>query len=143
MSYTGFNAFFDTNILAYVFSENEPEKQKIAKNLINKWRPFGKIVISTQVLQELFVVLTQKLKPPMNDDIAANLIREYTRLKVVNINSDLILKAIEIKKKYKFSFWDALIAIAALEAKCRYLFSEDLKHGMKLETLEIINPFQT
>ncbi len=42
-------AFIDTNILIYLYSEDEIEKQQIAETLINKFLP----VISTQVLNEI------------------------------------------------------------------------------------------
>jgi len=40
------------------------------------------------------------------------------------------------------SSYDCLIIASALEANCKYLFSEDMQHGQIIEnTLKIINPF--
>ncbi|MCU4137963.1 MAG: hypothetical protein MW689_001534 [Thermodesulfobacteria bacterium] len=44
-----YKAFFDTNILAYEFDESDSEKRAVAVELINKWRPSGQMIISTQV----------------------------------------------------------------------------------------------
>ncbi|MCP3850969.1 MAG: PIN domain-containing protein [Gammaproteobacteria bacterium] len=52
-------AFFDTNVLAYAFDSNEPEKAETAKKLIAEYGSTGKLVLSTQVLQELYVTLTR------------------------------------------------------------------------------------
>ena len=49
------------------------------------------MIISTQVLQELYVVLTQKLKPPLKDEIAEEVIQNYSKLDVVIIEPSLIL----------------------------------------------------
>ena len=61
------------------------------------------------------------------------------------IDPSLILNGIGIKRKYKISFWDALIVAAAQRAGCKILFTEDLSHGMKIAGIvagiEIVNPF--
>ena len=53
------DAFFDTNILIYLYSIDEPEKQQIAlqkiKAIENRW-------ISTQVLSEISNTLYKKFK---------------------------------------------------------------------------------
>jgi len=136
-----YKAFFDTNILAYEFDKSEHRKQALVVDLINKWRPSGQMIISTQVLQELYVVLIQKLKPALKEEIAEEIIRNYSKLDVVIIDPSLILNGIGIKRKYKISFWDALIVAAAQRAGCKILFTEDLSHRMKIADIEIVNPF--
>ena len=136
-----YKAFFDTNILAYEFDKSEHRTQALAVNLINEWRPSGRMIISTQVLQELYVVLTQKLKPPLKEEIAEEIIQNYSKLDVVIVDPSLILNGISIKRKYKISFWDALIVAASRRAGCKILFTEDLSHGMRIEGIEIVNPF--
>jgi len=136
-----YKAFFDTNILAYEFDESNSKKRAVAVELINKWRPSGQMIISTQVLKELYVVLTKKLKPPLKEEIAEEVIRNYSKLEVVVLDPSLILEGIGIKRRYKISFWDALIVTAARKANCKILFTEDLSHGMKIDSIEIVNPF--
>jgi predicted nucleic acid-binding protein len=59
------------------------------------------------------------------------------------VNTSIIKKAIDIKSKYKFSFWDSLIVASALENKCGILYTEDLQHGQVIETnLKVVNPFK-
>ena len=98
-----YKAFFDTNILAYEFDERESRKRAIAIELINRWRPSGYMIISTQVLQELYVVLTQKLKPSLKEEIAEEVIRNYSKLDIITVEPSLIFEGIAIKR-IKFLF---------------------------------------
>lgn len=52
--------FLDTNILAYIFDSRDSKKQETAKKIFSELADSNKCVISTQVLQELFNVLTKK-----------------------------------------------------------------------------------
>ncbi len=56
--------FADTNVLVYAFDSSEPKKQNTAQNLLKNDGSQGRIILSTQVLQEFFVVVTHKL--PIN-----------------------------------------------------------------------------
>ena len=135
-----YKAFFDTNILVYEFERKEPKKKAIAKRLLAEWRPSGRMVISVQVLQELYVVLTRKMGIAEED--AASIVQQYAKLPtVIGADPALVLRGIEISQRYKISYWDALIVSAALRGGCRIIFTEDLSHGMKIEGIEIVNPF--
>lgn len=54
--------FIDTNMLVIALEKAEPEKQVKARELLRKTESDRLGVISTQVLQELYVVATRKLK---------------------------------------------------------------------------------
>jgi predicted nucleic acid-binding protein len=137
-----FKAFFDTNVLAYEYDLRNLKKQSVAKNLLDKWRASDNFVISTQVLQELYVVLTKKLISTMSGEEAEEIITTYSVFNVVTVTTETILRAIKIKKRYKLSFWDSVIVSAAVDGKCRILFTEDLSDGMKIEGIKIVNPFK-
>jgi predicted nucleic acid-binding protein len=62
------------------------------------------MIISTQVLQELYVVLTQKLKPSLKEDEVEEVIQNYSRLDIVILEPSLILEGVRIKRRYKISF---------------------------------------
>lgn len=58
------------------------------------------------------------------------------------IASEQFIKAIEIRGRYGFSYWDSLIVGTALLSGCSILYSEDMQHDQVIEnTLKIINPF--
>ena len=137
-----YKVFFDTNILAYAFDESSPGKNKQAKKLVSQWMPTGRMVISTQVLQELFVVLTKKLEPGLSSDNAAEVIKSLLSLEINIVGPNTILKTIKISKENTISFWDALIISSAFDSKCRILFTEDLNRGQIISGVQIENPFE-
>jgi len=60
------NAFVDTNILLYARDTSEPEKQPKAEALLKKLWKERSARISTQVLNEYYVNVTQKLNPGLS-----------------------------------------------------------------------------
>ena len=49
--------------------------------------------------------------------------------------------ALDIKKRYQTSYWDAAILAAAASAGCTTLLSEDLNNGQNYDFVCVINPF--
>jgi len=43
------------------------------------------------------------------------------------------LQALELRQKYSFSYYDALVVATALENNCTTLFSEDMQNNQKIE----------
>ena len=136
-----YKIFFDTNILAYAFDESSPERSEQAKELISQWMPTGRLVISTQVLQELFVVLTKKLEPRLSADNAVAVIESLLSLEINVVETDIILEAIKVSKENTISFWNALIISSASGSRCRVLFTEDLNRRQIISGVKIENPF--
>jgi len=51
-------------------------------------------------------------------------------------------KALDVRERYGFSWYDSLIVAAALVAGCQRLYSVDLQHNQLIEgQLRIVNPF--
>ena len=75
MNYMNAKVFIDTNILVYAFDSSEKEKQAIAQELLQAKGATGKIVLSTQVLQEFFVTVTRKLKTPLSINEASKTVQ--------------------------------------------------------------------
>ena len=134
-------SFFDTNVLVYMFDEGERGKQRRAMQLFEDAIDQGRALLSTQVLQEFFVVVTRRLSPPMPYELAGRVIRAFTALPIVQVDPDIIVNAIELTRRYRFSFWDGLIIEAALRGGAKTLYTEDLQHGQVIETLQVENPF--
>ena len=71
----------------------------------------------------------------------SNEFMEIFRFAVIT-KSDIWL-AMDIKKRYRFSYWDSLIIASALENSCSIIYSEDMQHCQVIEdNLKIINPFE-
>ena len=140
---TGYRAFFDTNIFAYLHDEENPEKRQIAKELLSRWFPTGRMVISTQVLQELYVVLTRKLSPPLSSEDALDEVKKLDMgARTVVVKPSMVFDAVRIHRENNISFWDALIVSSAVHGGCKVIFTEDLNHGQVIEGVRIENPFR-
>lgn len=133
-------SFVDTNILVYTDDLDSPEKQAIALDLFADLRRTGTGVLSTQVLQEYFVVATRKLGVPPS--IVRRKVELLGRFGLVVLDLEHILAAADLTRLRSISYWDALIVQAAKSANCGVLFTEDLAHGATFEGLEIVNPFE-
>lgn len=129
--------FFDTNIIIYLYSVDEPEKQYRSQALIDSHEG----IISMQVLNEFSNTLRKKFK--FEYDTIDSAIKELSEnFTIVTQSMGTISSAFNIAKRYGYSFYDCLIIATALEHDCKNLYSEDLQNNQVVEdTLTIINPF--
>jgi predicted nucleic acid-binding protein len=132
-------AFFDTNVLAYADDEDCPEKQAKAEELFYEHLRSGTAILSTQVLQEYFVVATKKLG--VEPETAQRKIELFGSCTVVRPDVSDVIAAIELHRLRRISFWDALIVHAARLAGANVLFSEDMPVGTTIGGVRIVNPF--
>lgn len=132
--------FFDTNVLLYADDADAGARRHIAQQHLEGALRDGTAVLSTQVLQEYFVVSTRKLGVPA--EMARQKIELLATMDLIHVGLELILGAIDLHRLHGISFWDALIVKAASAAGCRRLLSEDLHHGQKLDGVLVENPFR-
>ncbi|HUU02133.1 MAG TPA: PIN domain-containing protein [Myxococcota bacterium] len=133
--------FLDTNVLVHAFDDSNPEKKNRSLEILAQVGDKWQAVISTQVLQEFYVVVLRKLKRPLSENDAEGAIRRFAKLPIVLIDSPMIISAIKTSRENRMSLWDALIVQSALESNCRKLLTEDLQHGRQIASLQIENPF--
>lgn len=134
------SAFFDTNILVYLFDQSNPLKRKESARLFDHYFKAKHGYLSTQVLSEFFVVSTKKLKLLSEKD-AQNLVGDFLKTNLVIIDDHVMSTAMKISIAHQFSFWDALIIASASKAKAKLLYTEDLSHGQVVHGVQICNPF--
>lgn len=129
--------FVDTNIWIYLFSDDK--KSKYSRHVIDS--NFDNIIVSTQVLNELFNVIAIKHKLMSKTD-AKFIIKEIMENFYVSIvNTDTILKAIDLSNKYQLSYFDSLMIASALLENCSKFYSEDMHNGLLIENkFKIKNP---
>jgi predicted nucleic acid-binding protein len=134
------NVFFDTNVLIYIHDQRFPYKRDIARRIYLRHLYEKSIVISTQVLQEFYTILTSKIKqvPPKQ---AETLTAQLAELYVVSIQPAHVLEAISLHTRHRLSFWDSLILVAAKAADASLVLSEDLGHGQTYDGVRVENPF--
>jgi predicted nucleic acid-binding protein len=135
--------FVDTNILIYAFDVSAGEKHQVASHILTDLWNSGLGVLSTQVLQEFYINVVQKIQKPIDQKIAQEIIRDLLKWHVVVNNGDSILDAIDISEKHGYSFWDSLVIEAALTGGVSVLLSEDLQHGQAISGVTIRNPFKS
>lgn len=131
--------FFDSNVLVYTDDRDSPAKQRRALDLVASVRKDGSGFVSSQVLSEYFVTVTRKLR--VDAAIARRKVQLFGRMGVVVIDLDDIVAAIDLHRLHQLPYWDALIVRAAQETGCRILYSEDLQHGRRYDSVEVVNPF--
>jgi predicted nucleic acid-binding protein len=133
--------FIDTNVLVYAHDRSESRRQPIAQALLDDlWRTRSG-VISTQVLQEFYVVTTRKFDPPMRRSAAREIVAVYGEWPTVQVDVTLILAASKLEERHGFSFWDALVVEAARRGGAARLLTEDLQTGRRIGGVSIENPF--
>lgn len=133
--------FLDTNVILYADDRSAGTKRLRAIELLRDLVGKSLAVVSTQVLQEYFVVATRKLAVP--PDLARTKVDALAQLDVVLIRPEIIIGAIDLHRLHSLSFWDALIIKCASAAGCTRVLSEDMQHGALLDGVLVVNPFAT
>jgi predicted nucleic acid-binding protein len=129
----------DTNLWVYFYTKDPLEKTTMVSNLITENRK--SLILSTQILGELYNVLTRKklFTKVETTSIIKILINTFP---IHDIDSLKVLKATEISDRYGYTYWDSLIIATALISDCAILYSEDMQHNQQLEgKIRILNPF--
>jgi predicted nucleic acid-binding protein len=135
--------FLDTNIFIYSIdaTPGRNRKRNAAREIVRERIRNESGVISIQVLQEFYQIATQKIQVPLSTEEALEYLRYISILQTVHPDFDMVVSGIHLHKKYKLSFWDALILQAAKIAGCSEVLSEDLQDGFRLNNLRVRNPF--
>jgi len=135
--------FVDTNVLVYAYDRGAGSKHEIALSHVEKLWLEGNGVISTQVLQELYVNVRRKAQKSISIDQARALISDYLAWDPVVNDGASLLEAMDAERRYKLSFWDSLIVVAAQKSGASVLLTEDFNDGQKFGRVQVQNPFQT
>jgi predicted nucleic acid-binding protein len=134
--------FVDSNVLVYHRDASEEEKQPRAEAWVRALWKGRAGRISYQVLHEYYVNVTTKLKPGLSAEEAQEDVRNLIAWKPLAMDRAVLEGAFAVERRFRFSFWDALIVSAAQRADCGYLLSEDLQEGQDLDGVLVVNPFE-
>ncbi len=138
---SGNKTFLDTNIVVYAFDSSATNKHEIAKRILIDLWDSGRGVLSTQVLQEFYVTVTQNIPKPLNRNLTIQAIKDLLHWDVVINDGDAIIEAIGIQTQHKYSFWDAMIIQAAIKGGAGVILSENLGSDSKIPGVSLKNPF--
>jgi predicted nucleic acid-binding protein len=128
------DAFLDTNVLLYLLSSD------VAKADRAEALAAAGGVISVQVLNEFVSVASRKLRMSMSEiREVLSAIRAVCTVEPLSIQTHDL--GFDLAQRFGLTIYDALIVAAALLAKCRIVYSEDLQDGRIIESLTVRNPF--
>jgi predicted nucleic acid-binding protein len=133
--------FVDTNVLVYAVAGDDAKRSPVAQKLVRELMTMQVFRTSIQVLQELFVTLTRKVRTPLTAEQAARYLDQIAVWPVIVLDYRAMRDAIELSSSAKLSFWDALIIVAAARSGATRLYTEDLQDGQVILGVEIVNPF--
>ena len=133
--------FWDTNLWVYLNTSSEnPDDSGKRSQLEDLLLTTEVIVVSAQVFNELANVLMKKYGQT-ESDVKTRLNQIGLQTEMVQHTEEMTYQALDLKSKYQLSWYDSLIAAAALRAGCKFLFSEDFQDGLVIEgRLTVINP---
>jgi len=131
---------FDTNILVYAADIGAGSKHRSSVALMQ--RALGAdCVLCLQSLAEFFHAVTRK--GVMSVSESQRLIDEWrTFFPIIWANEECLVEAIEVHRRHRLSFWDAMLWSTARQAGCRILLSEDFQDGLVIGRMRCINPFE-
>ena len=129
--------FLDTNILLYAASSAKSEQRKRIKARELLAMEGGGL--SVQVQAEFYVNATTKFKLP--HDKVVRILESLDSYPVLAVTEGVFWAALQIKERYRLSYWDSAIIAAAVELECHTVYSEDLNHGQSYAGIRVINPF--
>jgi predicted nucleic acid-binding protein len=126
--------FFDTNVPLYMLSGNTVLADR-AETLISAGG-----VVSVQVLNEFASVASKKLRMNWAE------IREFLEglraaCEVVPLTEYVHKQGLAIAERHKLSVYDSMIWAAAILSGCTLLYSQDMRHGLKIGDTLLQNPF--
>ena len=131
--------FIDTNLFVYIYSNDKHGKSEKAREYIRMFSQNNDAYISSQVINELSFWL---FKNSYNQNDIIQILNELNNNAVILlINFNTTIKAIDLKERYKMSWWDSLLLATALENNCTIFYSEDMQQNQIIENkMKIINP---
>ncbi len=145
-------SFVDTNLFIYTADKIDPARHAIALTLIDTLNADDALMVSTQVLNEVYFNLIKPKarsgRPPLPPLSAQKFVRsmETMSTRIVLLTPFVCHRGYELNDRHRMHFWDALMLSAAIEGGAKQLYTEDMpgavdpKTGL-LEGVRYVNPF--
>ena len=131
----------DTNIFVYMLDETDDLKRRRAEQLVGRSIEIGTGCISYRVVQETLNVATRRLGFAA-DDSCTLLADVLVPLRTVHPSRELYERDLALRDRYGLSFHDSIIVAGAIQSGCVRLYSEDLQHRQRIQSLTVENPFR-
>jgi predicted nucleic acid-binding protein len=136
------SVFVDSNVVIYSLNAGDPAKQSVAQAWLSRLARSGDLVLSPQVTNETYSVVTRKLRlHPIGDGV-----RDSIELLEPGVTApldfDVLRLAWQFGDRYQVAFWDALLLASANIAGCSHFLSEDLSDGQAYGAVTVVDPFR-
>ena len=132
----------DTNVLLYAAlgADSAPQKRLIARDIVET----QDYATSGQILAEFYAnaIKEKKWAVPLTPQEAANWVAVISAKPCVDIDSAIVMNAINISIRYDVSYWDGAILAAAQHLGVKNVYTEDLNHGQFYGSVRVVNPFK-
>jgi predicted nucleic acid-binding protein len=129
----------DTNVFAYLYDEDSPGKQAVARIAVAALANRQGIV-GLQVVGELNNVLRRKMRKTPAEAAQAGR-RLIGGFPVFPPTRQAAIWALEQAAAATLQYWDALLLASARHAGVDTILTEDLSDGAEINGILIINPF--
>jgi predicted nucleic acid-binding protein len=133
--------FVDSDVLIYAHDLDAGAKQRLAAARLAEIWEHGTGCLSTQMLQEFCVNLTQKIPASLSKGTAREVVRNYAAWVHVPLTPATVVRASEISEVWQLSFWDGMIVAAAEQEEAEILLTEDLSAGQHIAGVQVLDPF--
>jgi predicted nucleic acid-binding protein len=131
--------FVDTNVLLYAHDGGAGKKHERSVRLLSRLVEDGAGAVSIQVLAEFYAAATKKLG--ITSQEAEEILADLGGWIIHRPGHADLLRAARFQRRYKISWWDALVVNSAVELGCGVLWSEDLADGQRYGSVTVRNPF--
>lgn len=134
----------DTNVLIHAYILLQPKKHAAARDIVLACWQDGTGLTTLQNLCEFFVVATKKVAQPMAVADTASIVNEIlesTHWRVLDRQPTTVSQAMDLVRRHRVPFWDALIAATMLGHGITALLTENDRDFRRVPGLSVLNPF--
>ncbi|MHB1426463.1 MAG: PIN domain-containing protein [Gemmataceae bacterium] len=134
----------DTNILAYLFDLDAPQKQNRAQRLLDDLvlKPHETVWLWQVAVEFVSCLRKAAKKGRLAPERVPVEFRSLLKLFALTFPTAQVLeRGFALHERYSLSHWDSLLLAACKEVGVTCLYSEDMQHGADYDGVKIINPF--
>ena len=133
--------FVDTPVFVYADDAADAQRrQQVRAWLAHLWSSRAGRT-STQVLNEYYVCVTQRIQPGLAQGDARAKLRRYQQWQPWVIDHQTVETAWGLEVRLQVDYWQALILASAMHSGCDAVLSDALPLA-RYDQLEVINPFE-
>ena len=132
----------DTNVLVYSVDLAEPEKRKLARDLLLNLQLHQQGCLSVQCVGEFFNVVAYGKLPKMTLLDGSTQVEYFLQsFPVFPLTAGIVRDAVRAVDAYQMAYYDAQIWACAHLNQIPIVFSEDFSDGQIVEGVRFVNPF--